>query len=296
VVRQKPAKLPFPSSNLGATFRTISMLVLIATPIGNLKDLSERARAALCSCDFLCCEDTRHTGLLFQALQLTPPRLLSLHKFNEAHREDEVISLLRSGMTVGLVSDAGTPAIADPGAALVARCHREGIPVTALPGPCAFATAYALSGATCSRMQFLGFLPKGDREREGVLAEMAQYDGASAVYESPNRLLETVSCAAALEGSWEVVLVRELTKVYEEVVRLPAKELASRLSTRTVKGECVLVFLPCPKIGRPSDEQLLCEIRTVQKTGACSLKEAIEVVAQQYRLSRRDLYQLCIGN
>jgi 16S rRNA (cytidine1402-2'-O)-methyltransferase len=143
-------------------------------------------------------------------------------------------------------------------------------------------------------MQFLGFLPKGHKEREEVLSQMAQYDGASVVYESPNRLQETISCAVAIEESWEIVLVRELTKIHEEVVRLPAKELASRLGDRTVKGECVLVFLPCPRVVRPSDEQLLSEVRTVQKSGTCSLKEAIEVVAAQYRLSRRDLYQLCI--
>jgi 16S rRNA (cytidine1402-2'-O)-methyltransferase len=270
------------------------MLILIATPIGNLKDLSERARAALASCDLLCCEDTRHTGLLLQTLQIASPKLISLHKFNEAQREEEVISLLHANKTVGLVSDAGTPAIADPGAALVARCHREGIPVTAIPGPCAFATAYALSGATCSKVQFLGFLPKGSKEREEALLQMAQYDGASVVYESPNRLVETVCCAAVVEESWEIVLVRELTKIHEQVVRLPAKELAVRLKGQNVKGECALVFLPCPKKERPSDEQLLCEVRAVHKRNECSLKEAIEVVASQYRLSRRDLYQLCI--
>ena len=271
-----------------------SMLILIATPIGNLRDLSDRAREALASCDLLCCEDTRHTGLLLKTLQIEPPKLLSLHKFNESSREDEVISLLQSGKNVGLVSDAGTPAIADPGAALVARCHRENLPVTAIPGPCAFATAYALSGATGSQMQFLGFLPKGHKERDEVLLQMARYDGVSVVYESPHRVLETVSCAAKIEDTWEIVLVRELTKVYEEVVRLPAKALASRLGAQTVKGECVLVFLPCPQVIKPSDEQLLCEVRVIQKSGECSLKEAIEVVAAQYRLSRRDLYQLCI--
>ena len=271
------------------------MLILIATPIGNLKDLSKRARDALASCDVLCCEDTRHTGLLLQALQISPKKLLSLHKFNEAHREDELIARLRAGEDVGVVSDAGTPAIADPGAALVARCLQEKIPVTAIPGPCAFATAFALSGAPCSQMQFLGFLPKGRGELEKALIQMAQYEGASVVYESPNRVHQTVSCAAALEASWEIVLVRELTKVYEEVVRLPAIELASCLGDREVKGECSLVFLPCPRGARPTDEQLLREIHAAQKTGECSMKEAIEVVASLHRLSRRDLYNLAVS-
>ena len=271
------------------------MLILIATPIGNLKDLSERARSALASCDCLCCEDTRHTGLLLQALKISPPRLISLHKFNEARRECEVISLLQSGKNVGLVSDAGTPAIADPGAALVDRCHLEGIRVTIIPGPCAFAAAYALAGSVCERVQFVGFLPKKRSEREKALSEMAQYEGATVVYESPRRLQETVACAAAVEGSWELVLVRELTKIHEEVVRLPAKELAARLADREIKGECVLVFLPCQKKERPSDEQLLREIHAAQKAGGCSMKEAIEAVAGHYQLSRRELYRLAVS-
>ena len=270
------------------------MLILIATPIGNLRDISDRARAALASCDVVCCEDTRHTGLLFQAINILPQKLISLHKFNETRREDEIIALLREGKSVGLVSDAGTPAIADPGAALVARCHREGIGVTAIPGPCAFATAYALSGALCPQMQFLGFLPKGRGEREKVLAQMALYEGATVVYESPNRLRETLICTASIEPSWEVVLVRELTKIHEEVIRLPAEQLVSRLQEE--RGECTLVFLPCPRKERPEEEQLFKEIHAVQKAGECSMKEAIEVVATRYRLSRRELYQLAVSS
>lgn len=289
MVRQKPAKLPFPSSNLGAT-----LLIIVATPIGNLGDISERARSALASCDCVLCEDTRHTGLLFQSLHISPPRLMSLHKFNESSREEEIIPLLREGKTVVLVSDAGLPGISDPGMALIARCHKEKIPVTAIPGPCAFATAFALSGASCSKMQFVGFLPKSSEELKRCLAEIHQYDGATVAYESPHRLKETIQGALASDPQWEIVLVRELTKVHEEVVRLPACQLAERIQGRDIKGECTLVFLPCPTPPPPSD-RLVAEVQTMRERFSCSVKEAIEAVSKTHHVSQRELYQLCLS-
>jgi 16S rRNA (cytidine1402-2'-O)-methyltransferase len=289
VVRQKPAKLPFPSSNLGAT-----LLIIVATPIGNLGDISERARSILASCDCVLCEDTRHTGLLFQSLHIPPPRLLSFHRFNEAMREEEIIKLLRDEKNVVLVSDAGMPGIADPGMALIARCHLEKISVTAIPGPCAFATAYALSGALCDRMQFLGFLPKQNEELMTELREMCRYPGASVVYESPHRLQETIRQAASIDPSWEIVLVRELTKVYEEVVRLSSQQLVEHVRGRVVKGECTLVFLPRHDISRPSNDQVVGEVSSVRLQFGCTLKEAIEVVSKSHHIPQRELYQLCI--
>jgi 16S rRNA (cytidine1402-2'-O)-methyltransferase len=270
------------------------MLTLVATPIGNLRDISERARQVLSSCEIVLCEDTRHTGLLFHSLGLTTPRFMSLHKFNEASREDEIIELLRSGKEIAVVCDAGTPAIADPGSHLVARCHREHLSVSAVPGPCAFATAFALSGATCTQMQFLGFLPKSTEQLVEQLRAMHRYPGASVVYESPHRLQATVACAAGIDGSWELVMVRELTKVHEEIVRCSAADLSERLMDREVKGECVVVFLPCPLPPPPSSDELLAAVHSARDTFGCSLKEAVEVVAKHYDLSQRQLYQVCI--
>lgn len=290
MVRQKPAKLPFPSSNLGAT-----LLVLVATPIGNLEDLSERARSALASCDCVLCEDTRHTGLLFQSLHISPPQLISFHRLNEASRENAVLALLREGKTVALVSDAGLPAVADPGMALISCCHREGIFVTAIPGPCAFATAYALSGDLSGRMQFVGFLPKKSAELATMLEEIHQFPGATVAYESPHRMIETVVQAAAMDSAWEIVLVRELTKIHEEVVRLPACKLKERLEGLQMRGECCLVFLPAEGRERPADELLLAEISMIRQRFSCSVKEAIEIAAKHYRLPQRELYRLCLS-
>jgi len=268
------------------------VLSLIATPIGNLRDISERAQEALSSCDLLLCEDTRHTSKLFHALNIKSPKRESLHKFNEASREDEVIALLKGGSHVALVSDAGTPGICDPGSALVARCHKEKIPVTIIPGPCAFASAYALSGAISERVQFVGFLPKKEKERRGLLQELITYPGTSVAYESPNRLKETLRCAADIAPAWQITLVRELTKIHEEVLSMDAETLSQSLDS--VRGECTLVFHGFSQQSVPSDEELISQVRATRSSFSCSLKEAVEIVAHNNKISQRTLYQLCI--
>lgn len=266
------------------------MLLLIATPIGNMGDISCRAKEALASCDLLLCEDTRHTGQFLHALGIDFCRLKSLHKFNEAQREEEVLLLLREGKKVGLVSDAGTPGIADPGARLVALCHQEGICVSIIPGACAFASAYALSGLEDCKVQFLGFAPKTSKERDSLFARMREYDGASVVYESPKRVCELISEAEKIDETWEILFVRELTKVHEEVVKKKVSELAKMLSGRDLKGECVLVFYPCV-IEKPSLDELAEQVGTIRDSFCCSVKEAIEVVAKQYGVSQNELYR-----
>jgi 16S rRNA (cytidine1402-2'-O)-methyltransferase len=221
--------------------------------------------------------------------------LISLHRFNEASREDDIVSLLKDEKRIVLVSDAGLPCVADPGMALIARCHQEKIPVTAIPGPCAFATAYALSGAVCERMQFLGFLPKQSEDLSSLLTEMYQYPGASVAYESPHRVKETIDQAVTIDPSWEIVLVRELTKVYEEVVRLTSREMQGLLQERMIKGECTLVFLPCQNISRPTDDQLIKEVSSVRAEFSCTLKEAIDIVSKTHHLPQREVYRLCIS-
>jgi 16S rRNA (cytidine1402-2'-O)-methyltransferase len=224
-------------------------------------------------------------------MEIPPKKLLSLHLGNEAKQEDHIVELLRSGQTIGLVSDAGTPAISDPGARLVARCFQEQIAVSIIPGPCAFASAYALSGVIAEKVQFLEFLPKQKNERLLVLKEMLSYDGASVVYESPFRLVETLQMATSLFPDWKVTLVRELTKLHEEVCLSTVDELSLRLQESGVRGECSLVFHPVQK-SRPTDEELLQKVQAVRGKFDCTLKEAVDLVAEECWISRRDLYQL----
>lgn len=254
-------------------------------------DLSPRAKQALQQCEVLLCEDTRHTGQLLSLAGIEKPRLLSLHKFNEAQREEEILEILRGGKFVGLVSDAGTPAIADPGSRLVERCHTEGIPVSIVPGPCAFVAAYALSGFAQESFQFLGFLPKTKAERKKVLDRMKEYPGVSIVYESPYRVKDTL---AEVDPSWEVVLVRELTKIHEEVLRAPAGDLLQRLGEREVKGECVLLFSPT-KTSVPPLQDLVGQVHHIRESFSCSVKEAIEVVAKTHGVSQKELYRMIVN-
>ena len=273
------------------------MLSLIATPIGNLRDLSDRAKETLSTCDLLLCEDTRHSATLFQALGIPSPKKMSLHKFNEASREEEILSLLKAGSHIALISDAGTPGISDPGSALVARCHEENIPVTIVPGPCAFASAYALSGSTSERVQFVEFLPKKEKERRSLLQELLCYEGATVAYESPKRLKETISYAADIAPSWKITLVRELTKLHEEVLSMNAKALYETLTSvrgTSVRGECTIVFHLYPHKTSLSEEELIGQVENVRNSFSCPLKEAVEIVSHQNKISQRTLYQACI--
>ena len=267
------------------------VLLLISTPIGNLGDISERARGALSSCDILICEDTRHTGSLLKSLHICAKKLLSFHRGNESREEDLIIRWLQEGKIVGVVSDAGTPCISDPGSRLVARCHRERITVSIIPGPCAFASAYALSGVMEGRVQFLGFLPKPKKERMTALAEALSYSGATVVYESPFRLIETLTMAQELYPAWKVTLVRELTKLHEEVRTCVIGDLVEMLLEKGVKGECCLVFHPAER-QRLSDVELVKKIAVVRKAHGCSLKEAVELVSRDVGVSQRELYRL----
>jgi len=269
------------------------MLTLIATPIGNIQDISLRAIEALRTCDLLLCEDTRRTAKLLQLLDIPAPKMKSLHKFNERARIDELVSLLQQNISIGLVSDAGTPGISDPGSLLVERCHRENIPVTIVPGPCAFACALALSGTDRASAQFIGFLPKKASERTRLLHDILLYSGVSIAYESPNRVLETISMAAQIDPLWVILLVRELTKLYEQVIRKSASDLHDLLSKQEIKGECTLVFYPVPIIHVPSNEKLISDVKTVRERFNCPLKEAVELIAKQYSISKNKLYKIC---
>lgn len=240
MVRQEPAKLPFPSSNLGATFHV--MLILVPTPIGNLADFTQRAIDCLCACDYILCEDTRHSLKLLKAYSIEKP-LKSFHAFNEAKIEERIVQDLREGKQIALLSDAGTPLIADPGYALVRRCIQEELPVSALPGPCAAILALVLSGFPPLPFQCVGFLPKRKGLRT-MLRQLLEYSGTSIAYESPHRIQKTLSLLVELDPERRVCVARELTKMYEELIRGTARDVLARLPSP--RGEYVLLIAPKP--------------------------------------------------
>lgn len=219
------------------------MLYLIATPIGNLGDFTFRAVETIKTCDYLLCEDTRRSRILLNHYALSVP-LKSFHQFNEASREDSIIEDLENGKTVGLLTDAGTPLISDPGERLVRRCRIAGIPVSSLPGACSPIVALSASGLGAERFQFLGFLPKKKGRLEKLLDEILQYDGTSICFESPYRIAKTLQALAKKNPACRCVVARELTKKFETFLSGEAGALASTISSTPLKGEIVLMISP----------------------------------------------------
>jgi 16S rRNA (cytidine1402-2'-O)-methyltransferase len=218
-------------------------LVLVATPIGNLGDLSARALEVLGTADLLCCEDTRHTGRLLSLAGVTAPRLMSLHQHNEASRIADVLKVLEAGGTVALVSDAGTPLVSDPGARVVQAVIAAGFPVIAVPGPSAVLAALVISGFSTERFSFEGFLPRRGAERGRRLDAIATADAPTVIYEAPGRVATTLrELCERTEPERRVAVGRELTKRFEEVVRGPVAEVIETLKAQEERGEYVVVI------------------------------------------------------
>lgn len=216
------------------------MLSIIATPIGNLGDITLRAKQCLESVDVIACEDTRHSGVLLHHLGIHKP-LVSLHEHNEASRTAQLVEEMRGGKRVACISDAGMPGVSDPGQRLVSACRREGIPVEVLPGPSAVVTALVGSGFPADRFFFGGFLPVKSGQRERELTRALEREETSVFYESPHRVEGTLALLARLSPERPVCIARELTKKFEEYRRGTAAELHTHFSTHTPKGEFCLV-------------------------------------------------------
>ena len=230
-------------------------LVVVATPIGNLADLSPRATEALTDADVICCEDTRHTGRLLEHAKVRGHRLVSLHAHNENERISTVLKELEAGKKVALVSDAGTPLVSDPGSRLVGAALEAGFDVTTVPGPSAALSALVLSGLDASRFRFDGFLPRAGKERRARIAAIASSDVPAVIFESPKRLVVTLrDLAAAAGGERRIVIARELTKLHEEVWRGRADEALERSMAREPIGEHVIVVDAAPVTSVPERE------------------------------------------
>jgi 16S rRNA (cytidine1402-2'-O)-methyltransferase len=234
-------------------------LHVVATPIGNMGDLSTRAREALESADLIAAEDTRHTLTLLQAIGVSRP-LVSLHTHNETQRVPELLARLEAGEVIALVSDAGTPLLSDPGFELVAGAARAGFEVLAIPGPSAITTALAVAGLPTARFCFEGFLPARERERRTDLARLAHETRTLVFFEAPHRIAETLTDLAAEFGDdRQAVVARELTKAHETIYRGTLRELAERARTEPnfQRGEITLVVHGAAPTTSTVDAQLL---------------------------------------
>ena len=272
-------------------------LVLVATPIGNLGDLSARARQVLEEADLICCEDTRRTRALLSAMGVPAggahgDRLLSLHGHNEGVRVDRVQACVAGGGTVAVVSDAGTPGISDPGTLLVSRLSEAGEDVSIVPGPTSVVAALVISGLPTDRFCVEGFLSrKGGERRDRVAALMA--DGrTTVVLEAPGRLAATLAELAAVDAARRVAVVRELTKVHEEVWRGTLSEAAEAFGARQVRGEVVVVIAGATPAAPPSDEAIDDAVRERLRRGQGEGPRQIAlVVSEELGVPRRKVYE-----
>lgn len=264
-------------------------LWLVGTPIGNLGDLSDRARAILDRADVVACEDTRRTRGLLTSAGIRGARLVSFFEGNEERRVEELLEHLRRGRTVALVTDAGMPALADPGYRLVAAALDEGIEVDVVPGPSAAVAALVISGLPTDRFVFEGFLPRRAGQRRARLGELAEEPRTIVLFESPRRVAATLADAAAALGERRAAVVRELTKAHQEVIRDTLSELAALLADREVRGEVVVVIEGAPQAEVDLDE-LAGRVAELAERGL-SRKEAAERVAAEAGASRREVYE-----
>lgn len=273
-------------------------LYLIPTPIGALADITLHAIEVLRSCDYVLCEDTRCSRVLLDHYEIKVPTR-SYHKLNEAACEEVLVSDLRAGLRIGLISDAGTPALADPGERLVARCLLEELPVNALPGPCACITALVQSGLPTTRFQFVGFLPKKMHACRKALLEISEYPGTTICYETPHRLCETLMLCETLFPHRQLVVLREMTKKFEERRSGTARVLLDYWSNHTLKGEIVLLIA-----GRDEKEQdtswkdlsLREHLEQIVSTYDLSNKEALIMLAHVRGISKKTAYAACMRN
>src|SRR3984885_9147122 len=273
-------------------------LYVVATPIGNLEDISLRALRVLKESDAIACEDTRQTLKLLSHFDIQK-RLISYHEHNEITRAAEIVIELEQGAQIALVTDAGTPGISDPGGRLVSLALRHGIQVLPLPGACAFVAALAASGIASEEFTFIGFLPSRPIERRKRLRALATEPRTLALYEAPHRLLDTLEDALEILGNRPAVVARELTKVYEEFLRGHLEDLVAKSRTKAPRGEITLL------IGPPDGASLTAvsaedanrampiarRVDEIVKERGVGPKTALKQAARERGITRREAYK-----
>lgn len=263
-------------------------LYIVSTPIGNLEDITLRALRILKEVDLIAAEDTRHSLKLLTHFNIRKP-LVSYWGEKEKVKAEETLQRLKNGQSVALISDAGTPGISDPGTVLIGKAIEEGIRVVPIPGPSAVITALSLSGFPTEEFTFCGFLPAKETQRRKVLDQLSLEQRTLVFYEAPHRILETVADVAERMGERNIVVIRELTKLHEEVFRGTISGVLNSLEHSTIAGEYVIILE-----GRPEKEALhmddaLREVRELMRKGL-GRKESAKKIGEAYGFSKKELY------
>jgi 16S rRNA (cytidine1402-2'-O)-methyltransferase len=269
-------------------------LVLVATPIGNLSDITSRSVDALRDADVICCEDTRHSSKLLQHIGVSEKPLLIINEHTEHDSREQIASMVMSGKTVALITDAGSPGISDPGERIVRAVLDVGGQVTATPGPSAAIMAVTLSGLPSNRFVFEGFLPRSGAERKERLEAVATESRTAVLYEAPHRLHKTLTDLEVMCGAQRrIAIAAELTKMHEEIWRGTLHEAVQRFGESEPRGEFVLVLAGATPAAPPTDEELLAALRAEIDSGV-SRKDAASRISARFGVSKRHVYELTL--
>lgn len=271
-------------------------LIIIPTPIGNLKDLSLRAQESLQAVDYVLCEDTRRARKLKNRIGFHAP-LVSFHEHNEKKRIPKILTLMKEGKRFALTSDAGTPVVSDPGLLLLRKMKEENLPFTMIPGPSAVMTALVLSGLPAQPFSFFGFLPVQELRRKEIVEKLSRIpDHTVVLFESPDRVLGLLRELGEKLGDREAAVCRELTKLHEEVLRGTLSSLMAELSPRKLQGEFTIVIAPGESLDKVTmtDEVIRQRFAQLVEKESYTRKDALKKVAKESGRSRNDLYRLLI--
>lgn len=265
-------------------------LYIVATPIGNLGDMSERAKEVLKEAETIACEDTRVTKKLFSLLGISLHKnFITLHDHNEDEQAQKIIDCVLAGQSVAQVSDAGSPLISDPGYKLIKKCKEAGIYVTTLPGCCALISALQLSGLPTNKFMFVGFIPNKDKARTDLFNKYKNLDATLIFYETAPRLLKTLSAAKEIFGNREMSVAREITKVYEECQTALVEDLIDFYTQNPPKGE--MVFMVAPAAEEENQQEIDLDSLLKEKLEKTSLKTAVKEIVETYGLNKNEVYE-----
>jgi 16S rRNA (cytidine1402-2'-O)-methyltransferase len=267
------------------------VLYIVATPIGNLEDLTFRALRILKEVDRIAAEDTRHSRRLLDHYGIKTP-LTSYHEHNEQSKARHLVERMQNGENVALISDAGTPVLSDPGHRLVREAIRAGISISPVPGPSALVAALSASGLSMERFAFEGFLPAKRKERREKLQSLCAEARTLVFYEAPHRLKESLADIGAIFGAREMVLAREMSKVHEEFLRGSAGDLMAQLAAREVRGELTLVIAGATEEPAAA-EAIMAEIRKLKGDGM-RVKEIAALLGEKYSIAKREVYRMVL--
>ena len=277
------------------------ILYLCATPIGNLQDMTPRVVETLKEVDLIAAEDTRNSIKLLNHFEIKTP-MTSYHEFNKVEKALYLVEQLQTGKNIALISDAGTPAISDPGEILVRECHKAGIRVTSLPGACALITALTMSGLNTRRFCMEGFLPSDKKEKRNILEELKQESRTIILYEAPHRLSKTLLELYEALGDREIALCRELTKKFETVMKTTLKEAIDYYKENEPRGEYVLVLEGKSLVEKKQEKIEEWEKMSIEEHMAfyenqgIDHKEALKKVAKDRGVGKRDIYKYLVNN